>query len=63
MEMGCFLCGPCRDVLSKRQDQFSQFCIEGCEDRTSALRQSNSHCWSRYQETSGNILSTLDCVL
>jgi hypothetical protein len=27
------------------------------------LARRNSHCWSRYQETSSNILRTLNCVL
>jgi hypothetical protein len=29
-----FLCGPCRDVISMGQCQFSQFCTEVCEERT-----------------------------
>jgi hypothetical protein len=30
----CFLCGPCRDVISKEQVQFSHFCTGICEVRT-----------------------------
>jgi hypothetical protein len=34
MEEVCSLSGPHREVISKGQDQFSQFCTGVCEERT-----------------------------
>jgi hypothetical protein len=62
LEELCFLCGPCRDVISKGQGW--SLVLYGsllCKDLS--RRQRNSHCWSRYQESSTYRLRTLECVL
>jgi hypothetical protein len=57
IEKLCFLCGPCRDVISKGRQLIVSSVRESVKTGLSR-RQRNSHCYSRYQETSSNRLRT-----
>jgi hypothetical protein len=36
LEMGCYLCGQCRDIISKEQSQSADLYTGGCADTTRA---------------------------